>query len=103
MAKASIFINNIDQKVYQETTNTMLSHINIGTGQDITIRELAESIKKTINYKGDLVFDNSKPDGPPKKLLNISKLKSLGWSPSISLKEGLERSYKDYVNNHLEN
>ena len=102
MAKASIFINNIDQKVYQETTNMMLSHINIGTGQDITIRELAESIKKTINYKGDLFFDNSKPDGPPRKLLNISKLKSLGWSPSISLKEGLELSYKDYVNNHLE-
>ena len=102
MAKASIFINNIDPKVYQETTNTMLSHINIGTGQDITIRELAESIKKIINYKGDLVFDNSKPDGPPRKLLNISKLKSLGWSPSISLKEGLELSYKDYVKNHLE-
>ena len=102
MAKASIFLNNIDQKVYQETTNMMLSHINIGTGQDITIRELAESIKKTINYKGDLFFDNSKPDGPPRKLLNISKLKSLGWSPSISLKEGLELSYKDYVKNHLE-
>ena len=102
MAKASIFINNIDQKVFQKTTNTTLSHINIGTGQDITIRDLAESIKKMINYKGDLVFDNSKPDGPPRKLLNISKLKSLGWSPSISLKEGLELSYKDYVNNHLE-
>ena len=101
MAKASIFINNIDQKVYRETTNSMLSHINIGTGQDITIRDLAESIKKMINYKGDLVFDNSKPDGPPRKLLNISKLKSLGWSPSI-LKEGLELSYKDYLNNHLE-
>ena len=102
MAKASIFINNIDQKVYRETTNSMLSHINIGTGQDIAIRELAESIKKTINYKGDLFFDNSKPDGPPRKLLNISKLKSLGWSPSISLKEGLELSYKDFINNHLE-
>ena len=102
MARASIFINSIDQKVFQETTNATLSHINIGTGQDITIRDLAESIKKMINYKGDLVFDNSKPDGPPRKLLNISKLKSLGWSPSTSLKEGLELSYKDYLNNNLE-
>ena len=102
MARASIFINSIDQKVFQETTNATLSHINIGTGQDITIRDLAESIKKMINYKGDLVFDNSKPDGPPRKLLNISKLKSLGWSPSVPLKEGLELSYKDYLKNHLE-
>ncbi len=103
MAKASIFINDIDQKVYQEKTETMLSHINIGTGQDITIKELSKTIKEIINYEGELVFDNSKPDGPPRKLLDVSKLESLGYFPSISLKEGLAMTYKDYIENQLIN
>ena len=73
--------------------------INIGTGTDVTIRELAELIKETVGYEGKLEFDTTKPDGTPKKLLDVSRLNALGWKAKISLKEGLKLSYEDFLNN----
>lgn len=73
--------------------------INIGTGTDVTIKELAELIKETVGFKGELEFDTTKPDGTPKKLLDVSRLNKLGWQAKISFKEGLKLSYKDFLNN----
>jgi GDP-L-fucose synthase len=71
--------------------------INIGVGKDISIRELAEVIKEIVGFHGEIRYDNSKPDGTPRKLLDVSKLNSLGWKSRISLKEGIERTYEWYV------
>ena len=75
----------------------MCNHINVGYGEDINIKELAMTISKIINFKGKIEFDLSKPDGTPRKLLESSKLRSLGWKPSISLEDGLQMAYLDYV------
>jgi GDP-L-fucose synthase len=99
MAAASLFVLELNEEIYMSNTQPMLSHINIGTGQDCTIRELAETIKKVTGYKGELVFDSSKPDGAPRKLLDVSRLKSMGWQYSISLKQGLEKTYQWYLEN----
>jgi GDP-L-fucose synthase len=73
--------------------------INIGTGEDVTIRELAETICKVVGFQGELTFDTTKPDGTPRKLLDISKIKSLGWSPRVGLREGIKRTYRWYLEN----
>jgi GDP-L-fucose synthase len=71
--------------------------INVGSGQEVTIRELAETVAEVVGYKGDLVFDTSKPDGTPRKLLDVSRLKSLGWKPRVSLKKGIKLAYQDFL------
>lgn len=71
--------------------------LNVGTGEDVTIRELAETVKEIVGFKGELVFDTSKPDGTPRKLLDVSRLKGLGWSPEVELRQGVESAYKDYL------
>lgn len=71
--------------------------LNVGTGEDVTIKELAETVKEIVGFKGELVFDTSKPDGTPRKLLDVSKLKALGWMPKASLRGGIKRAYKDYL------
>jgi GDP-L-fucose synthase len=71
--------------------------INIGVGEDVTIKELAETIKEIIGYRGELKWDTSKPDGTPRKLLDVSKIKKLGWEPSISLNEGIKKTYRDFL------
>jgi len=76
---------------------TMVSHINIGAGSDMTIRDLAEITKEVVGYKGDVVWDQSKPDGMPRKLLDISRLNSTGWKPEVKLKEGIARTYASYI------
>ncbi len=76
---------------------TMVSHINIGTGSDVTIQELAEITREVVGYKGDVIWDRSKPDGMPRKLLDISRLKSLGWKPEIQLREGIKHTYASYI------
>jgi len=76
---------------------TMVSHINIGTGSDMTIRELAEMTKEVVAYKGDVIWDRSKPDGMPQKLLDVSRLNSTGWKPEVKLKEGISRTYASYI------
>ena len=97
MAAASVYVMNLKNETYQANTQPMLSHINVGTGVDCTIRELAETMKKVVGFKGDLVFDTSKPDGTPRKLMDVSRLKALGWQASISLEEGLANTYQWFL------
>ena len=99
MAAASIHVMNLDSETYQAHTQPMLSHINVGTGQDCTIRELAETIASVTGFKGQLEFDATKPDGAPRKLMDVSRLKSLGWSASVSLEQGLKLSYQWFLDN----
>tara|TARA_B100000212_G_C27321437_1_gene510329 strand:+ start:221 stop:1198 length:978 start_codon:yes stop_codon:yes gene_type:complete len=97
MASASIYIMNLPKSVFEKVTDPRCSHINVGTGKDLTIRELGKTIAEIINYQGELIFDVSKPDGTPRKLLDASKIKDLGWTPKIDLIEGLKNTYKDFA------
>ena len=97
MARASIHIMNTDKKTYYKQTLLMSSHINVGSGSDITIKELAELIKEVTEYKGSINFDSSKPDGTLRKFLDSQRINKLGFKSEISLKEGLTRSYQDYI------
>lgn len=97
MAAASVYVMELDNLKYIENTKVMRSHINVGTGVDCTIRELAETIAKVTGYTGDLIFDSSKPDGTPRKLMDVSRLSALGWRASINLEAGLQDAYAWYV------
>jgi GDP-L-fucose synthase len=97
LAEASLFVMSLNLKDYQSVTSPMQSHLNVGSGTDMTIRELAELIKKVVGFKGEILFDTSKPDGPLKKLMDSSKLNRLGWKPSVSLETGLSIAYKDFL------
>ena len=97
MASASMHVMNLDQDTYARNTDPMLSHINVGTGVDCTIRELAETLAAVTGFAGELAFDASKPDGTPRKLMNVSKLAKLGWTASIALKDGLQSTYDWYL------
>jgi GDP-L-fucose synthase len=99
MAQASLFVLELDEQTYKANTQTMLSHINVGTGKDTTIREMAETMKQVVGYEGRLAFDSTKPDGSPRKLIDITRLKRMGWKFSVDLKEGLEKTYKWYLSN----
>ncbi|REL31949.1 GDP-L-fucose synthase [Thalassotalea euphylliae] len=99
MADASVFVMNLDNKQYQASTQEMLSHINVGTGEDCTIKTLVETVAKVVGFDGEIVFDTSKPDGAPRKLMDVSRLSSLGWRYQISLQEGLAHAYQWYVDN----
>jgi GDP-L-fucose synthase len=98
LASASVFIMNLDKNTYLLNTKPMLSHINIGFGSDITIKKLSETIAKVVDYRGKITFDESKPDGAPKKLMDSYLLNSLGWHPEIKLEIGLRRAYSDFLN-----
>ncbi len=93
MAAASIFVMNVDKAIYDANTEPMLSHFNVGTGVDCTIKEMALTMADVVGYQGEVVFDATKPDGAPRKLMNVDKLQGLGWKYSISLKEGLASTY----------
>jgi GDP-L-fucose synthase len=93
MAAACVHVMELDAATYRAHTKPMLSHINVGTGIDCTIRELAETLARVTGFQGRLVFDASKPDGAPRKLLDVSRLKSLGWEAGISLEAGLRDTY----------
>jgi len=97
MAAASVFVMNLDAATYQKHTQPMLSHINVGTGMDCSIRELAETIARVTGFTGTLRFDASKPDGTPRKLMDVSRLKSLGWQAGITLEDGLRNAYQWFV------
>jgi GDP-L-fucose synthase len=97
MASACMHVIQLDSEKYAENTQPMLSHINVGTGIDCTIRELAETLAKVTNFKGKIVFDSTKPDGTPRKLMDVSRLKSLGWQADISLEDGLRSTYQWYL------
>jgi GDP-L-fucose synthase len=94
MADASIFVMELRKSVWETQTSPMLSHINVGTGQDCSIKELALTIAKVIGYKGLITFDATKPDGTPRKLLDVSRLNNLGWNYKVCLEEGLSNTYK---------
>lgn len=100
MAQASAFIMQLDKKTYQENTQPMLSHINIGTGKDVSIAELAEKIKSVVAFQGVLNFDASKPEGTPRKLLDVSRINTMGWYAKIGLSEGLNNAYQWFLENH---
>lgn len=99
MASASVHVMELDSKTYSRYTEPMLAHINVGTGVDCTIRELAETIALVTGFNGRLVWDTSKPDGTPRKLLNVSRLESLGWKARIDLEDGLRDTYRWFLEN----
>lgn len=97
MAEACVHVMELDHLIYAANTQPMLSHINVGSGEDLTIRELAQTIAKVVGYSGTIEFDLNKPDGPPRKLMNVSRLNSLGWKPRMSLLQGLGFAYQDFL------
>lgn len=99
MASASIHIMELDHSVYSQHTQQMLSHINIGTGTDCTIRELVETVAEVVGFEGEIQFDASKPDGTPRKLLDTDRLGSLGWRANVGLEEGLKSTYDWFLEN----
>ena len=98
MAKATVYIMNIEKKIYDKNVMPRCSHINIGSGKDITIKELAEIIKEVIGFNGKIDFDQTKPDGSHRKFLDSKRLNNFGFTPKISLKNGLIKTYQDYTN-----
>ena len=102
MAAASIHVMNLAKAEFDKAVpDPMCSHINVGTGVDCTIRELAETMADVVGFEGELVFDTTKPDGTPRKLLSVDRLKDLGWEYSISLRDGLAETYTWFVQNEL--
>ncbi len=97
MAKACVYVMNLGPSAYAEQTQPMLSHINVGTGRDCTVRELAETMVRVTGFQGQLVFDASKPDGAPRKLMDVSRLERLGWKAQIQLEEGLRSTYQWFL------
>jgi len=102
MADASIYIMNIDKKILTSKVELMLSHINVGTGEDVTIKNVAQIIKEIVGFYGEIVFNTKMPDGTKRKLLDVSKIENLGWKSSISLREGLKETYQWFLNNNKE-
>lgn len=99
MASASVHVMNLPKALYEEKTTPMQSHINVGFGSDITIADLARTVGKVVGYQGNIEFDTSKPDGAPRKLMDSTRLHSLGWSPQVDLESGLRTAYQDFMAN----
>lgn len=97
MAAASVFVMGLDKKIYDQYTEPMQSHINVGFGSDLTIKELAEMIGSVVGYQGQINFDATKPDGTPKKLMSSYRLKKMGWEPKVTLEDGLRVAYGDFL------
>ena len=102
MAAASVHVMNLPLQTYRQHTQPMLSHINVGTGVDCSIRELAETIARVTGFKGRLGWDASKPDGTPRKLMDVSRLAALGWRAQIGLEDGLRGAYRWFLEHHAE-
>ena len=100
MADVSIYIMDIDKKILESEVDPMLSHINIGTGTDITIKDVAQIVKEVVGFYGEIVFNTKMSDGTKRKLLDISKLERLGWKPVITLKDGLKETYEWFLENN---
>ena len=97
MAEASVHVMELDAATYKANTKEMLSHINVGTGEDVTIAELAKLIAKVVGYEGRIEQDPSKPDGSPRKLMDVGRINALGWKPRVGLEEGLAIAYRDFL------
>lgn len=101
MAEACLVVMHQESKHYNELVEPMSSHINVGSGSDLTIKELANKIASCIGFSGTIRFDHTKPDGAPRKIMNSNKLKSMGWSPKLSLEDGLVLAYEDFCKNNF--
>ena len=99
MADASVHVMQLPAAAWRTRTDSMLSHINVGTGRDCSIRELAGTIAAVTGFRGAIAFDRSKPDGAPRKLLDVSRLRALGWQASIDLETGLRETYRWFLEN----
>ena len=97
MADASVHVMNLSKAVYDQHTQPMLSHINLGYGDEMTIRELAQAVSETVGYDEHITFDTNKPDGTPRKWMDSQRLRDLGWTPTVELREGLKRAYADFL------
>jgi GDP-L-fucose synthase len=100
MARASVFVMELAKEHYDQVTTSMQSHLNVGFGSDVTINELANAVAKATGYHGKIEFDNTKPDGAPRKWMNSERLNQLGWRPQYSLEKGLELAYFDFRSQH---
>jgi GDP-L-fucose synthase len=101
MAAACVHVMRLEKSSYDQHTEPMLSHINVGIGEDCTISELAETMAKVTGFSGRISYDSSRPDGTPRKLMDVSRLKALGWESNISLEEGLRSTYQWFLKNEL--
>ena len=99
MAAASLFVLNLSKGIYDENTEPMLSHINVGTGTDVSILELAQLVAKTTGYSGKISTDPTKPDGTMRKLMDVGRLDKMGWRARIELEQGLADTYEWYLAN----
>ena len=97
MAAASVYVMNLDKRIYDQHTESMLSHINVGFGSDVTIKSLAQTICAVVGFQGSIGFDITKPDGTARKLMDSGRLNSLGWRAQVNLKDGLTKAYQDYL------
>jgi len=97
MAEASLFVMELPKETYEANTEPMLSHINVGSGTDVTIRALAETVARVTGYRGRLTFDTGKPDGAPRKLMDVSRLAAMGWQARIPLEQGIEETYRWFL------
>jgi GDP-L-fucose synthase len=97
MAAASVYVMNLEKDTYNAHTLPMQSHINVGYGSDITIAQLAQTVGKVVGYTGQIVFDATKPDGAPRKLMDSSLLKTLGWAAQVDIEKGLSLAYQDFL------
>jgi len=96
MAAASVFVMQLDKNTYDSQTSPMQSHINVGFGSDITIKELAHAVAKATGYQGSISFDATKPDGVPRKWMDSGRLNHLGWAPKVNLEDGLKLAYSEF-------
>jgi GDP-L-fucose synthase len=101
MAGASVFVMQLPLATYQTQTKPMQSHINVGSGSDVTIAEVAQAVAQAVGYQGAIAFDTTKPDGPPRKWMDSSKLNALGWSARVTLSQGLATAYQDFLKRAL--
>ena len=97
MAAACVHVMGLDRAVYASNTQSMLSHINVGTGEDLQIEELARLVGKVVGFAGNIEFDTTKPDGAPRKLMDMTRLKALGWQAQVGLEQGLALAYQDFL------
>ncbi|MBU1359303.1 MAG: GDP-L-fucose synthase [Gammaproteobacteria bacterium] len=100
MAKACIHVMDLPRETYAANTEVTISHINVGTGEDLSIADLASLVSEVVGYEGKIECDASKPDGTPRKLLDVTRLKRLGWEPEVDLRDGIRRAYDDFLGRH---
>ncbi len=103
LAEACVFLlENVDYKemAFEDESGTIQAHVNVGSGKEITIKELAETVKEVVDFKGEIDWDTSKPDGTPRKLMDSSRLMAMGWKPEVSMKEGIARAYADFLSRY---